>query len=81
VKHVVTFIGSMVCKRMKCDKCGLKRKRLLPVSDICDHILCVVCYSSMIITSDRRCQRLNVNFFPICELCIADLKLSEEEST
>ena len=42
----------MNCKRKKCDKCGLKRKRLVAVSDICEHILCVVCYSSMVINSD-----------------------------
>ena len=69
----------MFCKRMKCNKCGLKRKRLVAVSDICDHILCVVCYTSMVIMSDRQCQRLDIDFHVICTLCIEELKLSEEE--
>ena len=48
-------------------------------SDICDHILCVVCYTSMVISSDRYCRRLDVTYYFICELCVDTLKLSEEE--
>ena len=51
----------------------------MSVSDICDHILCVVCYTSMVIASERQCRRLDVDFHVICALCIDDIKLSEEE--
>ena len=52
----------------------------MPVSDVCDHVLCVVCYTSMVITSERRCRRMNVVFFPMCVLCIDDLKQSEDST-
>ena len=73
------FSSTMVCKRMKCAKCGLKRKRMVAASDICDHILCVVCYTSMVISSNSYCRRLDIDFYVICDLCVNALKLSEEE--
>ena len=52
---------------------------MVAASDICDHILCVVCYTSMVISSNSYCRRLDIDFYVICDLCVNALKLSEEE--
>lgn len=72
-------MGSMLCVGKKCDKCGRKSKRLVAASDVCDHDLCVICYTSMVLTSDRRCQRLGVDFYLSCELCMEECKLGKED--
>ena len=67
-------VVGMLCKGKKCDLCGRRRKRLVLATDICEHILCVVCYTSMVINSDRCCRRLNVDFYVMCIVCDEEFK-------
>ena len=59
----------MFCCFKTCDGCHRRCKRVEEATSTCTHYLCPVCYTEMVIASDRECRKWFITYRPICPLC------------